>query len=426
MKPASIDSQLENYRQVLCEYEPAALYENWFELLRAIEELGNIPMELDSFFDYMMLPFDVSDTAFKDTQEEISKKYSPKVSERFSKLFMMCTQLNVSTVSEAVEYFQARRVHLAATLLLIPHLCKGTKKIAFTELLSTIENNLVNLPAAYFNLISDGSDHSDLQDLFVQTIWMALRDNGEFSEPDYYDGEYQKIPAGKVHSYVNIENTLLQFRTAYEKYAISDSIIYQQLQILIQELKKYCEDDYTIIVPETAFNIIGKDLMPFLVLTNTAYYNVINSSAAFVMMNGYAQTSVTLLTAFVNQLQAKILSRNKNFRITSGILFEKKISDILIENEFVLAAINRINDKEFDLITTKNNITYNFHCKNNLIDVVKADSDYKTMERLNRLRVKRYANEVKKDHFVISRFPVIASQPGIVNFTALDEFLKSV
>jgi hypothetical protein len=256
---------------------------------------------------------------------------------------------------------------------------------------------------------------------------MSLFDRGEFSEMDYKDVEYKKTPAGKAHSYGEVENTLLQFVTAYEKYAVLSSEIYQQIQSVVKELKKYCADDYTIVVPVTEFEIITKGLIhDFLVLADKDYSNVINSSAAFVIINGKARSSVTLMMAFVSQLLAKVLSRNKNFQLDSGAIFEKKISDILLENGFSLTDIKRINQKEFDLTTTKNDITYNFHCKNNLIDVVLLDNNYKKMGRLNTLRIKRYEKDLSTNHFVISRFPVLTSVPGIVNFASLGEFLKSI
>jgi hypothetical protein len=449
----SIDSQLQNYRQVLAEYEPIGLFENLFEVLRSIEEWTNIPMELDNFGDFMYLQFDLSEEkdriALNDIREEVKDKFSQEISDRFSNLFTMCTAIqegsiktgaNIETISDAVLYFQSRRVCLVATLLLIPHICKGQKKIPLTETLNLVlplfESCLANIPASYFNLMKSeaipdftlsNNDYDHLEHLFIGPIWMSLFDRGEFSEMDYKDVEYKKTPAGKAHSYGEVENTLLQFVTAYEKYAVSSSEIYQQIQSVVKELRQYCADDYTIIVPVAEFEIITKGLIhDFLVLADKDYSNVINSSAAFVIINGKARSSVTLMMAFVSQLLAKVLSRNKKFQLDSGAIFEKKISDILAENEFSLTDIKRINQKEFDLTTTKNNIIYNFHCKNNLIDVVLLDNNYKKMGRLNTLRIKRYEKDLSTNHFVISRFPVLTSVPGIVNFASLDEFLKSM
>ena len=453
-----IDSQLQSFLDVLAGYEPTALYNHCFELLRGLSEQWVIADELDcNFFDYTSLALNItneqSKTALLDIQQQVQEKFSPAISERFYTLATMCASLHetylergvynnlsfsqdLSEMGGAMNYFAERRSFLNTTLLMIPHVCKGEKKSSFGEILiilmPSIESYLADLFAAYFNLMkiealelsSDGDNYKQLEDLFMYPFLMYLRDNALLGEPDYPELTYQQKPAGKAHSYVLVENTLMQFNGAYGKYGIADSEMYKQLQTLVTECKKYCKDDYTIIIPLSAFAKMAESLTllnKYLLVSDYNYSKVINTCAPFVVINGNVQTSVTFLTGFVNQLQAKVLTHNKSYRAYTGACFVRKVSEALMENGFVVTA-----SQASELVATKNNSIYRFHLKNNLIDLVRVENDYKKMGWLNRLRIRQYGKQPAEKQFVISRFPVLTSTPGIINFSSLWESLQEI
>ena len=434
-----IDNQLQSYLKVLAGYEPTALYNHCFELLRGLSEQMLLADELDcSFLDYTSLALNFTTgqnkTALLNIQQQVQKKFSSAISERFYTLATMCGSLHISEMGGAMNYFIERRSFLNTTLLMIPHVCKGENRSSFDEILNIlmppIESYLVDLSAAWFNLMknealelsADGDNYKQLEDVFIYPFLMYLRDNAALGEPEYPELTYQQMPAGQVHSYVSVENSLIRFNGAYGKYGVAESEIYKQLQMLVTACRKYCKDDYTIIIPISEFENLSQGLTQlnkYFLVSDHSYSKAMNTCAPFVMINGNVQTSVTFLTGFVNQLQAKVLTHNKSYQADTGACFVRKVSEALVENGFVVIA-----SQAFELVATKNNSTYRFHLKNNLIDLVRVENDYKKMGRLNRLRIRQYGKQLAEKQFVISRFPVLTSIPGIINFSSLWESLQ--
>jgi hypothetical protein len=424
-----IDSHQQEYLNKLAEYESIALSENLFTLLRSMEELNCLTGEWDNLFEFTILPFNQDQSALKEACDTMNQRFAPGIGDRFKTFAGMCAATNkpeLDSVGNTMNYFDTRRALLVATLQLIPHICKGEKKVQFTEMLNEmlplIETNLAGLSSSYFSLMkreanAGTNNHDHLEYLFADPIMMSLFDQAKFGEQERPEMEFQEMPQGQLHSYVQLYNFLSQFGVA--------SDIYTELRYLVKTLKNYCKDDYTIIVPASAFEALIKDLIhikPFLFLSDINYYNAVHSIAPFVMMNGNVRTSVTLLSAFINQIKAKAASRSKVFQAESGANFEKMVSEILEENGFNITAIKRINRKEFTLIT-KN---HDFFCKDNITDFVRVNNDYKKLARLNRLRIIHYEKEVDNNNFVISRYPVISSLSGIVNFDELNDYLATV
>jgi len=353
------------------------------------------------------------------------------------------------TIAGVLRYFEIRSKYLHTTLLLIPHICKGKKIFDFTEtlhhLLYPIENNLINLSDLYFTLIkneagitpaNDSSSYNELKFYFNYPVGMASSDLAEFAKPEYPEIDYQPMPAGRVDSYVNIENTLLKFGLQWEKYAVAESAIYKQLQTLVQEVKQYCTDDYFITVPLPAFEKLTKSLPQinrFLVSSNSNYSTAIHSYPPFELINGYAQATVTSLTEFAGLLELKILSRNRQFQADTKAAFESKVAEFLKQNGFEQTSLQPVSDRECNIVATKDNSTYTFYLKNNPVDVIRIGSDYKQTARLNTLRVNHYQKQLTAattqsptgKHIIVSRTPVLTPLPGIVNYMALYDFLSN-
>lgn len=98
--------------------------------------------------------------------------------------------------------------------------------------------------------------------------------------------------------------------------------------------------------------------------------------------------------------------------------------------------IKRINRKEFDVVATHDGVVYNFQCKNNWIDLAKIEADRSLFVRYNRSLIRYYrralAKEEKREHllksalgldriehYVISRFPVICTDPKIISYNQI-------
>src|SRR5690606_37615974 len=95
----------------------------------------------------------------------------------------------------------------------------------------------------------------------------------------------------------------------------------------------------------------------------------LNNYAPFQKGEGQFYTTVVLLTRFVYRTLSQSLLKNRTFQIHSGFIFEDKVSKILDNKGYKPTGITRINHKEFDLITIKDNKVFNFQCKNNYIDI---------------------------------------------------------
>jgi hypothetical protein len=99
----SINYHIDIFYKTIAEYEPNNLYSDWRTIIRSIEEIINIPGELDSEEEcnkFLHLKFDFMDSKnlppFKDVIDILERQFENKVAERFKQIALMSNAINMS------------------------------------------------------------------------------------------------------------------------------------------------------------------------------------------------------------------------------------------------------------------------------------------------------------------------------------------
>ena len=475
----AIKYNLSAYYDALDKFQPNYFYDNWQRLVRSIDELINLPLEIedDKFFnDFISLDFDFSKASngmqFQHVCSLLKSKFNENVSSRFQHLVMMSfaigkafemqgQDLGLSSIANGIAYYQSRRSYFVATLNLIPKISKGAKVITYidtlNELLPMLENCLVQVTTAYYNLlinqclpdfemISDGKiakgnfHYEHLEELFLNPQRLSLIDQLELRSEMVKPVDLLGKSDEKIFSFSEVRNTLSLFRAAYGRYEVSASVEFNEIELLLDKISSFVRHDFHIIVDEKSYKEIASGFKKIVLYNDsTDYFNILNSYAPFQKVDKNYYSTVVLFTRFVHNTLSAVLLKNKTFQIHSGFVFEEKASKILEEKGYKPTGFKRISQKEFDLITVKDGKVYNFQCKNNLINISSVGLDYKKMGRLNNRLCRYYENALIKEegrenlilsqtgltdvsHFVISRYPVITRNNRIINFNKLEDW----
>jgi hypothetical protein len=484
----SIKYHLDTFYKTISEYDPRELYSNWRTLVRSIDEIINIPLELENSDEneiFLGLNFNFFNQdnlyAFKKILELLEKRFDKNVATRFQQLAMMCyainesfringifekqgTGLSLSSTADSIEYLQSRRAYYVTTLNLIPQIAMGSKVVPYLDTFNFLQypmdSCLVGITSAYYNLLfnhclpdfemdSDGTiakrnfEYNHLEGFFLEPERLSLIDQMEL-RPDIIVSKNMLPKSSKqVFSFSEVANTMSLFEGAFYKYGINNIVEFKELNSFFYDISIYLKDDFNVIIEDYIFTQIASKYKSLCIANQTVnYFNTLNSYAPFQKMGNTYYTTVVLLSRFAYRTLSQSLLKNRTFQIHSGFIFEDKVSKILEKKGFMPTHITRINYQEFDLITIKNNQVYNFQCKNNLIDISRVNNDYKIIGRFN-LRLCRYyekalEKEEKREtliqtktgineieHFVISRYPVITRNPRIINFTDLDKWTSN-
>ncbi len=484
----SIEYHLDMIYKVIEEYDMENLYENWRILIRSIDELINIPLELDDpkeIEDYLSLSLGCIDVINKEHLVHVlnilEKRFDVEVKNRFLNLSLMVRAvslayrinnaidifgygINLSDVRNALVYFQSRRVYYNAVLSLIPFVSKGEKVVPFIDLLDQlhypIESCLVGVTTSYYNLLvnnslddfemeSDGDKvfgnfpYTVLEGFFMEPQRLSLLDQLELRPDIVLQKKMLEKSTNKIFSFVEIANTMASFEGAFNKYQIKYTKEYNELSYLCHEIAIYFLDDFNIKIDKSIFvELVKKFSSLKLVSESSNYFVLLNGFFPFQNCGNAYYSTVQLLSRFVYQTLSLSLLKQKSFQINSGFLFEDKSAQILEEHGFKCTGVKRINRKEFDLIAIKDDVVYNFQCKNNLIDVSRVDNNYKKIGRLNKTLCRYYEKSLQKEkdreglimkntgydkveHFIISRYPVISRNNRIINYKDLDHRLNA-
>lgn len=481
----SIKYHLNTFYKTISEYEPKQLYSSWRSIIRSIDEIINIQMELDEIDErdaFLKLSFNFLDynnlSKLKKVLGILEQRFGKNVAVRFQQLAMMCSAIDssyrsqgifdqfannlyLSDTNNVIAYLQSRRAYYVATLNLIPKIAKGEKVIPYIDTLNflqyTMDSCLVNITTAYYNLLlnhclsdfeidSDGSvakrnfEYNHLEGFFMEPERLSLIDQMEL-RPDIV-AKPQMLPKAdnKVFSFSEVANAMAYFEGAFVKYHIQNNIEFRELNSLFYDIAVYLKDDFHIIIEEDIFKAIASKYKSLaLHFISDDYFENLNNYSPFQKVDGTYYSTVVLLTRFLYRTLSQSLLKNKTFQIHSGFVFEDKASKILGIKGFSPTGITRINQKEFDLITIKSNKVYNFQCKNNFIDISRVNYDYKKIGRFNQRLCRYYENALIKEekrenliksrtgindveHFVISRYPVITRNDRIINLADLENW----
>lgn len=481
----SIKYHLDTFYTTISDYDPKYLYSHWRSIVRSIDEIINIPMELSDETEvnlFLGLDFNFLDSSnlpkLKVVLEILENRFEKKVAIRFQQLAMMCMAIDTSyqtqgifnqqgnglrlnNTQNAIAYLQSRRAYYVTTLGLIPKIARGNKVIDYIDTLNFLQypmdSCLVNITTAYYNLLlnnclsdfemdSDGTiakrnfEYDHLEGFFMEPERLSLLDQMELRPGIVVSKQMLPKSNNKLFSFSEVANAMALFEGAFDKYKIQNNLEYKELSLFMYEIAIFLKDDFHIIIDEDIFNNIAAKYNS-LKLFNISddYFENLNNYSPFQKVEGQFYTTVVLLTRFVYRTLSQSLLKNRTFQIHSGFIFEDKVSKILETKGFKPTGITRINRKEFDLITIKDNKVFNFQCKNNYIDISRVNYDYKTIGRFNQQLCRYYESAIIKEenrenliksktgisdieHFVVSRYPVITRNEKIINFTDLDKW----
>ncbi|MDD2367861.1 MAG: hypothetical protein PHQ90_01085 [Sulfuricurvum sp.] len=478
----------------LSQLDATDTFYKWHHIVLSIEEFINIPLyEIDDINDMETILSTPLSMNFLENEQLINaikiiqNTFDNNIATRFINLLVMTIAINHSfklhginlfdddtyldTIGNAVVYYQSRRRYFITLLYLIPKISKGIQKISnndlLNELLHIIEVHCIPVTSinhkqilhkiySDFYVVSDGHavtgnyHYQPLDELFLEPERISIVDQMIYRNEQITQLELFTIPEGKVFSTSELKNSILLIESAYAFYEIEDSdfIMYKNI---IFNLLKHSDDNYFISISKKEFekiivnysNTNKTKIYNNLLNHSTDYIVNLNSFHPLIELNLKYVSNVNLLMRFLYYFKNIFLNRKKRFQIHAGFVFEDIVKQELSNAGFFITDIKRINRKEFDVVTIKNNIIYNFQCKNNLIDLTYLQAFQKKFIRYNKYLVNYYSkallNEEHREgllqnklsintinHYVVSRFPVITNNERIISFNNLQNFAKEI
>ena len=468
----------------LAPYDPRTATLAWFETLRAVEELINLPAA-----DWAGDPFEnrlyahspvwllLEPRRLEQVRQHLARRFTENFANRFANLMLQCAAIagafqshgladlaaHLATVGHAIDYFQSRRRHLVALLHTLPTACRGRVPVAQLDTLNIflpiIEMEALQLMGAHnarltqhacrkLNISVDTAPELDMLDAFhleperSRITEMVLTEEGRAMLQ-----QRETLPPGWLFSGAELRNDLVLIEAAYAEFdlektafgpaaalvrALSTRFIDRDFWIEIKpaELARLCDE---LAVPDT--------LRSALTHTGASYFKSLSTYAPLILVAGTYRSTVTLLSRFAYWWRARTLDRIKRFQIRAGFLFEDTVSAELEAQGFELHDITRINHREFDVVTTRGETIWNIQCKNNFTDLDRVDTHPARFARYNKGLVRAYERALVKEraretllqsnlglerieHVVVSRFPVLTTNPRIIPFNRLPTFTR--
>ncbi|MFH2142173.1 MAG: hypothetical protein ABIJ97_07110 [Bacteroidota bacterium] len=491
-----LDEQIEKHTSgislKLLDLDPIDTFHKWHNIVLSIEEFINIPLfGIDVIKDYEKILSTPLDENFisnpndiKEIIEIIKASYGEDASSRFLRLMLMTAAINLAfksqgiysfgyginlnTIGNAIIYYQSRRRYLVTFLYIIPRIGKGAKRIEeihlINELLPTIEFSCVGITSINyqklllelyndFKVISDGKkmignyQYQPLEKLFNEPERISLMDQVLFRADQLKKYDSKTLEKNKIFSILELQNSIKLIESSYSFYSIEESD-FKVYKSIIYKLLDNINDDYFMSISVIEFNSIisfysertQKEIKQYLLNKSDNYAVNLNSYHPLIKVGSYYNSNLNLMMRFLYYYKNVVLYKIKRFQIHSGFVFEDIIKEKLKGKGFKITDITRINQKEFDVVTIKDNTIHNFQCKNNSIDLALIESNPKRFNRYNRYLVNYYYKALEKEkkrenlltkklnisnieHYVISRFPVITSENRIVSFNELDSWI---
>ncbi|WP_412025051.1 hypothetical protein [Burkholderia cepacia] len=477
-----ISNHLEGISETLAKYDPIHAVKVWRETLRAVEELINLPGEIEDdelrngLLSYRLLPTDP--LALMQIRQALRDRFDGRVAERFCMTVCQIAAVAVgfklsgqaldelTDVDGAIRYFQSRRRQMLAVLYALPNECRGMERIGRMDtlnvLLPVIEHSSIALSNSYRHifLLSAIEDYSiDVgataytSNYFFQTLNAAFLEpeRGGITEISHRDFDLTlisarpKVDRRKVFSVAELCGELMALEAGYAEFQLASATSFATLPRFIVECARYCRDDYYIELSVGQLNELMTlcnlpiELQRALVDTGTDYRDHINSFAPFVGIGTTRLSTVTWLSRFAYHWAGVCLNRVKRYQVRMGFIFEKQVKEELARQGFDISEIKRIERQEFDVIATKNRVIYNVQCKNNRVDLTLMEFNPKVAASYNRRLEKYYAGALRKEerrehllrdefglsavkHVVLSKYPIATRNPRILAFREIARF----
>ncbi|WP_321402217.1 hypothetical protein [Maridesulfovibrio sp.] len=388
------------------------------------------------------------------------------------------------SVGEAAKYYQSRRKTIVDLLFYLPGVCVGNRKPCtedfFYELMHVAETGLSSLHlmrtkqvlallhndyevTVVDNGLLGNMNLEVLEDGFYEPQRISLVDQQKYRESDSVQSEYEDVPTGVLFSVQEFRNSMRiildqvddfrsrdQAKPETSAFTASYSLFMKVYEILLI-VSSHCSDGYNIDMGfdkflEIVTSVVGDNvdsIFNVMCCEGRGWFDLVGTEYCFIIAGGKVRSNVNLMMRFSQYLSNKTLEKNKKFQINSGFLFEKKLRDILINKGFKSENITRIENKEFDVIVSRDNVVYNFQCKNNILNVRDVDVNVKRFVRHNKRLVNSFKNALEKEcqredllkkklgvnsvcHYVVSRFPVFSENDSIISYNKFEEFVDEI
>lgn len=478
----AITNRLDDLFSILSNYNGDILFEQWTKLIQSIDELINIPGELeeDEFFIFLSLKINTdtcNDPHYYQCLDILEKNFNINVAKRVGLLICQSASIiyslrhngidipNITNYLDLVKFFQSRRKYYVAFLALIKQHSKGSKTIEYIDLLNYfqyhIEVALMGITTAFnfltINKCIDGFSltatekgfrgnykFNQLDNFFLEPTRTSIVDQQTYSD-EYNELDIIVKKKGILYSPSELDDMIHNTIILFDCYGITSKSAFQELLGFIESLKPYYQDNYFISIPEGEFEELFQNNSHLAYHSyDNNYFDILNSHVPFYKHKNLYISNIFLVIRYFTYTIQGILDKTKRYQIRSGFIFEQQVSSILGRHGFRDREIKRINRKEFDVVCTKDNCIYNFQCKNNLFNIATIDTrNYNLVASCNRKLVnyykQAYLKEINREqllleklnlrqikHFVISRFPVISiDNEFIINFNELEFRLQS-
>lgn len=459
----------------LAPLDPVTTTRSWLEMLRAIEELINLPMMVDletrdRFRRTPIVSMYIDPRPIHSLARHLADLFDAGVAARFTMLCKQCCMVSLElrvrgnleaamglhTVAEAMGYFQSRRRHLVTLLYTMPSACKGQVQVAPADVLGTfiplVEHCAMSLTGLHqnamlgavypdFELVVDargfkGSHSLDiLNSLFLEPERLPIVE----IDPGVYNSKRMlPLDPRKVISTVEARNAIPILEEAYREFDLAGTQ-FAAIAAICDKLLDHAHDDYFIRLPKAEFDtIVGRLSAGKFIQRGEDFVVNSNSYAPCIEVAGEVLSTVLLVQRFLYYFKNVCLNKVKRFQIRSGFELEKAVKEELRRRGLSLSNTKRIEQQEFDVLATHQGVLFNVQCKNNFVDVTRIESNRKLFVRYNRGLDRAYALALAKEeerehllrkrfgdvairHLVVSRFPVATSNPRVLSFADLQK-----
>lgn len=457
-----IDENINSVKSLLSCYDKETIFRTWFYYVRLVEEFINVRYELGDRYELISKCIRIDNECEMNLLSSIVEdKFGQEIMTRFLELVRLFAGL-FTTIYDLLEYLEKRRLHIMTILNLIPVYANGDRTISLTEIRSKtaewIDRLLMTittgchaileakcLPDFYGEVTSIGikfSHHySHLEDMFLEPQRLTILDLEKYRPMRF--ANLRTKQTWSICSLEELDITLHNDAIYYAKYGLPDNKKYQSLVAFMKEIKAFFKDSYLIEITQAEFDGICRRYGELELYGETDdFYELQNSRYGFVKINDtFYSTYFMLIRFYVNSI-TKILRRNKTFQIDSGYIFEEKVKEMVAKYGYEYhPECRRIKHKEFDVVCVKDDVIYNFQCKNNYMSVASIgvkESD--VASRYNRRLMHYYDAALRKEvdreqlltdklglkeikNLVVSRFPVVTDNKFIIPFNRLEEWL---
>ena len=451
-------------KSLLSSYDKERIFKTWFYYVRLVEEFINVRYELGYMYELISKRIRIdNECEMNFICSVVEDIFGQEIMKHFQELVSLFTG-QFTTIYDLLEYLEKRRLHIMTILNIIPVYANGDKTIPLTEIRGKMEEWIDRLlmtittgcqaiieakclPDFYGEVtplrIKFSHHYSHLEDMFLEPQRLTILDLEKYRPMRF--ANLRTKQTWSICSLEELDITLHNDAIYYDKYGLPDNKKYQSLVAFMKEMKAFFKDSYLIEITQEEFDSICRRYGELELYGETDdFYELQNSRYGFVKINDiFYSTYFMLIRFYVNSI-TKILRRNKTFQIDSGYIFEEKVKEMVAKYGYEYhPECRRIKHKEFDVVCVKDDVIYNFQCKNNYMSVASIgvkESD--VASRYNRRLMKYYDAALRKEvnreqllteklgleeikNLVVSRFPVVTDNKFIIPFNRLEEWLAT-